>query len=143
MMGKRSRKEVFDFSSGTLACGSAKALAVFRENPGALDVVITDQSMPEMTGIDLAREILRIRPGLPVILHGFQRDRGRGNGQSRRRHAFHDEAVLHERDGFGHPAGARGERVGGRSSIDLIDLAEVVDLGLERPGPGLSLGLPE
>ena len=68
MMGKRSREEVFDSSPGTLACGSAKALAVFRENPGALDVVITDQSMPEMTGIDLAREILRIRPGLPVIL---------------------------------------------------------------------------
>lgn len=32
------------------------------------DVVITDQSMPEMNGEQLAKEILRLQPGLPVIL---------------------------------------------------------------------------
>ena len=32
------------------------------------DLVITDQTMPEMTGLALAREVARLRPGLPVIL---------------------------------------------------------------------------
>jgi CheY-like chemotaxis protein len=31
--------------------------------------VITDQTMPKMTGIALARELLQSRPGLPVILY--------------------------------------------------------------------------
>ncbi len=48
--------------------GSLKALALFRQDPAAFDAVITDQSMPGMNGIDLAREILKIRPGLPVVL---------------------------------------------------------------------------
>jgi len=30
--------------------------------------VITDQTMPEMTGCQLAEELLRIRPGVPVVL---------------------------------------------------------------------------
>jgi DNA-binding NarL/FixJ family response regulator len=30
--------------------------------------VITDMTMPKMTGIELAGEIMRIRPGMPVIL---------------------------------------------------------------------------
>ena len=46
----------------------AEALALFRENPGAFDLVITDVTMPGMTGEKLAREMLRIRPGIPIIL---------------------------------------------------------------------------
>jgi CheY-like chemotaxis protein len=45
-----------------------EALHTFRENPDRFDAVITDQSMPLMTGEELARELLRIRPGLPIIL---------------------------------------------------------------------------
>lgn len=45
-----------------------KALAHFRENPGAYDLVITDMTMPKMTGDRLAQELMAIRPGLPVIL---------------------------------------------------------------------------
>jgi len=44
------------------------ALDLFRRQPEAFDVAITDQTMPGMAGIDLAREILKVRPGLPVIL---------------------------------------------------------------------------
>jgi PAS domain S-box-containing protein len=44
------------------------ALDVFRRQPGSFDLVITDQTMPHMAGIELVREVLRIRPGLPVIL---------------------------------------------------------------------------
>ena len=36
--------------------------------PGAFDLVITDQMMPELTGTDLALKILAIRPDIPVIL---------------------------------------------------------------------------
>jgi PAS domain S-box-containing protein len=44
------------------------ALELFRREPGAFDLAIMDQSMPQMLGIELAREILQVRPGLPVIL---------------------------------------------------------------------------
>jgi PAS domain S-box-containing protein len=52
----------------TTAINSPEALEVFRSQPEAFDLVITDQIMPRMTGIDLAEEIMRIRPGMPVIL---------------------------------------------------------------------------
>jgi CheY-like chemotaxis protein len=48
--------------------GSADALEAFRRDPGAWDLVITDMSMPNMTGERLAREMLALRPDLPVIL---------------------------------------------------------------------------
>ena len=44
-----------------------EALETFRED-GAFDLVITDQTMPEMTGVMLAAELLKLRPDLPVIL---------------------------------------------------------------------------
>ena len=45
-----------------------EALTTFRNQPDAFDLVITDQTMPGMTGIDLARSMLQIRPDLPIIL---------------------------------------------------------------------------
>ncbi|NDY71313.1 hybrid sensor histidine kinase/response regulator [Desulfobacter hydrogenophilus] len=45
-----------------------EALATFRAAPRQFDLVITDQTMPQMKGTDLAREILRIRPDIPIIL---------------------------------------------------------------------------
>lgn len=47
---------------------SAKALNLFRSDPDAFDAVITDQMMPQMTGAALAREILQMRPDIPIIL---------------------------------------------------------------------------
>ncbi|MHB8091439.1 MAG: PAS domain S-box protein [Syntrophales bacterium] len=47
---------------------SIDALEAFRAAPDQFDLVITDQTMPEMTGIDLAENIMSIRPGIPVIL---------------------------------------------------------------------------
>ncbi|MBI9077698.1 MAG: PAS domain S-box protein [Desulfatibacillum sp.] len=52
----------------TSSQSSAKALEFFKANPDNFDLVITDQTMPEMTGMDLAAEILKIRPGKPIIL---------------------------------------------------------------------------
>lgn len=47
---------------------SRAALKVFRETPDRFDLVITDQTMPELTGYELTKEIRKIRPDIPVIL---------------------------------------------------------------------------
>lgn len=48
--------------------GSPEALDLFRSNPAGFDLIITDYTMPRMSGTDLAREIKRIRTDIPVIL---------------------------------------------------------------------------
>ena len=52
----------------TAHTNSRAALEAFRDAPDAFDLVITDQTMPHLTGDALAQEILRLRPRLPVIL---------------------------------------------------------------------------
>ena len=47
---------------------SVQALEIFRSRPERFDLVITDQTMPEMNGADFARELLAIRSDLPIIL---------------------------------------------------------------------------
>jgi len=48
--------------------GSHQALETFRQSPGAFDVVVSDQVMPQMTGLSLARAMRAIRGDIPVIL---------------------------------------------------------------------------
>lgn len=45
-----------------------QALETFRGNPNNFDLVVTDMTMPGMTGDELARELMKIRPDTPVIL---------------------------------------------------------------------------
>jgi two-component system, cell cycle response regulator CpdR len=61
------------------ACVTAEeALQKFREE--SFDVVITDVSLPVMSGIDLARAILRVNPQMPIILaSGYALDFGLEN----------------------------------------------------------------
>ena len=47
---------------------SEQALAAFRHAPAAFDAVITDQTMPRMTGLVLARALRETRPELPIII---------------------------------------------------------------------------
>jgi len=47
---------------------SQKALAAFRKNPDIFDIIITDMTMPNMTGDILAKNIQTLRPGLPILL---------------------------------------------------------------------------
>lgn len=46
----------------------SEALELVRSDPQRFELVITDQTMPGMTGLLLATELQRIRPGMPVIL---------------------------------------------------------------------------
>ncbi len=47
---------------------SEEALEAFRRDPEAYDLVITDMTMPTMTGADLARNLLALRPDVPILL---------------------------------------------------------------------------
>ncbi len=51
------------------ASGSSRAaLEHFRQQPEHFDLVITDMTMPDMTGLKLSAELMRIRPDVPIIL---------------------------------------------------------------------------
>lgn len=52
----------------TARTSSLEALEAFKFNPDGFDLVITDQTMPNMTGINLIKEIRKIRENMPVIL---------------------------------------------------------------------------
>ena len=62
-----------------VACADAEeALKEFRAS--SFDVVITDVSLPVMSGIDLARTLLRIKPHLPIVIaSGYSLDFGLEN----------------------------------------------------------------
>jgi signal transduction histidine kinase/ActR/RegA family two-component response regulator len=47
---------------------SVEGLNLFANRPDAFDLVITDMTMPKLTGTQLANELLKIRPDIPIIL---------------------------------------------------------------------------
>ncbi len=52
----------------TICTNSQAALALFRTDPKRFDLVLTDMTMPNLTGEALAREVRRIRPEIPIML---------------------------------------------------------------------------
>lgn len=52
----------------TTKTSSVEALKLFKTQPDKFDLVITDMTMPNITGEELAKEVLAIRPDIPVIL---------------------------------------------------------------------------
>jgi len=52
----------------TALMDSREALKIFSADPSQFDLVMTDQTMPFMTGEDLGKELMRMRPDIPVIL---------------------------------------------------------------------------
>jgi len=49
--------------------GGIDACMKFSDDPDRYDLVILDQTMPRMTGMEVAHQLLKLRPGLPVILY--------------------------------------------------------------------------
>jgi two-component system cell cycle sensor histidine kinase/response regulator CckA len=47
---------------------SVEALAAFRSSPESYDLVITDMTMPHLNGLDMAREMLQVKPEIPIIM---------------------------------------------------------------------------
>jgi PAS domain S-box-containing protein len=73
LVGRLLRKQGYRVSTFT---SGESALAWMRENGDAIDLLLTDQNMPGMSGVDLARESLVLRPGLRVaIVSGHVNDR--------------------------------------------------------------------
>jgi len=65
--------------------GSRDALELLKADPHRFDLVVTDQTMPEMTGVELAGEILAIRADMPIIMctgfsHLVDADKARAAG---------------------------------------------------------------
>ncbi|MDX1775666.1 MAG: ABC transporter substrate-binding protein [Desulfobulbales bacterium] len=52
----------------TTVTNSRAALAMFKSQPDDYDLIVTDMTMPELTGKELAAELLQIRPDVPIIL---------------------------------------------------------------------------
>lgn len=50
------------------ASSPLEALELVAKDPEAFDAVISDQTMPDMSGLALSRELLKIKPDLPVML---------------------------------------------------------------------------
>ena len=73
-----------------------EALAVLRDPGQACELLITDYNMPEFSGLDLAREACRLRPGLPVLLSsGYVSDSLRAEARAAGvRHVLQKEYTL-------------------------------------------------
>ena len=52
----------------TSRTSSVEALKAFQAQPDIFDLVITDMAMPNMTGTELAPELLKVRPDIPIII---------------------------------------------------------------------------
>lgn len=65
-LGKKSL-EAFGYKV-TSTISAKEALLLFKKNPDAYSLIITDQTMPEMTGDRLATEVMGIKPNIPVII---------------------------------------------------------------------------
>jgi CheY-like chemotaxis protein len=79
-MRKEIRRQVE--SAGLQVCGEAgDGLEALEQAPGLKpDLVILDVAMPRLNGIDAARELKKLQPNLPVILHTLHADIIRSQG---------------------------------------------------------------
>jgi len=69
----------------TARTSSIEALEAFRANPDRFDLVVNDFTMPNMTGMELAKELLKLRSDIPIILctgysEYINEDKAKGSG---------------------------------------------------------------
>ena len=66
---RRSREILTEGGYQVQTCeDSCEALSLLEQNPERIDLVITDLQMPGLDGIELAVELLKMNPTLPVVL---------------------------------------------------------------------------
>jgi CheY-like chemotaxis protein len=59
----------------TVSSSAVEARELFARDPGRFDLVLTDQTMPRLTGLELARSLLALRPDAPIVLYtGYSDD---------------------------------------------------------------------
>jgi len=68
LMYSKKTLEAFGYQVSSFTNGNA-AWQEFSIHPDDFDLVITDMAMPNMTGMELSRKILKLRPALPIILY--------------------------------------------------------------------------
>ncbi len=69
VLGRMERRQLESLGhSVTLFQDSVEALAEFQRRGGEFDLLITDNTMPRLTGLGLAKEIASLRPELPVLM---------------------------------------------------------------------------
>jgi len=79
----------------TARTSSREALELFKTKPEYFDLVITDMNMPNLTGERLAGELMKIRPGMPIILcTGFSHVMGQENARRMGIRAFVMKPVV-------------------------------------------------
>ena len=52
----------------TYTTSSKHAVEIFKASPSEFNLIITDQTMPELSGTEMINKIFEIKPGIPVIL---------------------------------------------------------------------------
>ncbi len=77
---------------------STEALELFEEDPTAFDLIVTDRTMPRLSGLDLARRMLERQPDLPVIMCTGLSDRHFQEKcrQTGVRHIINKPVIFHE-----------------------------------------------
>jgi PAS domain S-box-containing protein len=59
----------------TVSTSAVEARELFAQDPARFDLVLTDQTMPKLTGLELARGMLALRPDAPIVLYtGYSDD---------------------------------------------------------------------
>ena len=73
------------------------ALEIFKQNPAEIELIITDMTMPGITGDKLATELLKIKPDVPVVLcTGFSENMSKAKAVELGIREYIQKPILHE-----------------------------------------------
>ena len=104
---------------------SVKALEAFEANPREFHLLLTDMTMPGITGQELARRVLHVRPGLPVVLAtGFSEQINEDQARRLGIRKFLNKPILRTdlaqalREALDEGAGPQNAADGGRRALD-------------------------
>lgn len=81
----------------TVMNDSPQALNHFTENPDFFDLVVTDQVMPVLTGVEMSHSILELRPNIPIVLiTGYSERINSENAESHGLSSFFSKPINEE-----------------------------------------------